>query len=153
MKIYEKKAVTIFTLTLLMASLLFIQVGVAQAGWAFIDPSVVETIVCQEFTVTVVVDVTMQIQWFEFWLYFDSTQMSYVSHLVLPPWIETYRYVAPGVIGLQGIVDPPPHPDSPGIVSLADIMFHCDAPGKSGIYFDEVVVQDYPMGDYWPAIW
>jgi len=150
MKIYEKKAVTMFTLTLLMASLVFVQVGVAQPGYAFIDPPLVETTVCQEFAATVVVDVPIPIQWFEFWLYFDSTQMSYVSHSVIPPWIETYRYIAPGVIGLQGIVDPPPHPGSPGIVPLADITFHCDAPGTSNIYFDEVVVQDYPMGDYWP---
>jgi len=157
MKIYGKKAVTMFTLTLLITPLILIAVEQtsAQLGYAFIDPPKVVANYCEDFTVTVVADVVMQIQWFEFWLYFDSTQMSYVSHLVIPPWIEIYRYIdnTAGVIGLQGIVEPPPHPWSPGIVPLADITFHCDAPGESIIGFDEVVVQDFPFGDYYPILY
>jgi hypothetical protein len=137
---FEKKSVfTLFALGLLLTSLVFVQVA-GQPGFAFIDPAMVYVNVCEDFIVTLVVDVTYAIQWFEVWIAFNATQMSLRSILVDPLWIETYRANGTDYVGLQGIVAL--GPVGPGPIPLAHLTFHCDGAGISEIEYTEVVVQD-----------
>ena len=145
----NKKIVAILLLSsLLLTSSMFIQSAHAQ-GLAWIEPPVIYTNVCQEFTVTVVADVEFPIVMFEFWLYFDPTQMQVINAIAIPPWMLTGFTVGPSVVWVQGIYPPS---TGPGLVPLADITFHCIASGTSDLSFDMVLVQD-PGGGVWSLPW
>lgn len=148
MKIYEKKAVTMFALALLMASLFFVQVGFAQIGYAYIAPVETHVNVCEDFVVTVFAFVEVPIKAFEFGLVFDPTQMSVVDVVFLPPWMQAGLNVLPGYIWALGIDEIV----GPGPVPLVDIVFHCDASGTSDLFFEFVAVQD-TFDEWWQLPW
>jgi len=118
----------------------FIQSAHAQ-GLAWIEPPIIYTNVCQEFTVTVVADVVSPIVMFEFLLYFDPTQMNVTNVMAMPPWILTQLTIGPNYIWVQGYDELL----GPGLVPLAEIAFHCIASGTSDLLFDYVMVLD-PVG-------
>ena len=139
MRINERTVAMLFVLTLLMTSLVFVQVSVGQVDYAYIDPPEIYASFCEDFTVTVIADVTYRIDWFGFWLNFDPTQMSGVDVIVLPPWITEVFEIGPNYVWVRGysyeLIGPRP-------IELAEIRFHCDAPGKSELYFEFLWVRD-----------
>jgi hypothetical protein len=148
LKFDKNKFAVLLLLTLLMISLVFIQIAFAQPGVAYIEPPIVYTNVCEEFTVTVIADVVVPIQMFEFYLIFDPSQMAFINVMVIPPWVQSGLNVGPNYIwvqGYDGLV-------GPGLVPLAEITFHCIASGISDLMFDFVYVMD-DHGDMWSLPW
>lgn len=148
MEFYRNKIVALLFLTSLIMSSMFIQSTHAQ-GIAYIEPPIIYTNVCQEFTVTVVADVEFPIITFEFWLYFDPTQMVAMNVVALPPWILAGLTIGPNYVWVQGFYPPS---IGPGPVPLADIIFHCIASGTSDLLFDLVLVEDVG-GGMWALPW
>lgn len=139
MKISKRKVATLFVLTLLMTSLVFVQVSEGQINYAYIDPPEIYASFCEDFTVSVLVDVDFKITDFEFWVNFDPTQVSGVNVVVAIPWIVIGTFIGPNYVWARGNFPPTL---GPGTVPLADITFHCDAPGTSELYFEFVWVLD-----------
>jgi hypothetical protein len=140
MKFDRNKIVALLFLASLITSSMFIQ-NVHAQGLAWIEPPIIYTNVCQNFAVTVVADVEIQIVMFEFLLYFDPTQMNVTNFMVMPPWILTQFDIGPNYIWVQGYDELL----GPGLVPLAEIAFHCIASGTSDLSFDYVMVSD-PVG-------
>ena len=146
MKFDRNKIVALLFLTLLMTSSVFIQTGAGQLGVAYIEPPVIYTNVCQEFTVTVVADVAIPIIMFEFWLNFNPTQISVTNVVASQPWTLTGLIIGASYMRAQGTYEPGV---GPGVVPLAEITFHCIASGTSNLSFDFVQVVDPGGGVYY----
>jgi hypothetical protein len=116
---------------------MFAKLGVgALLNVGYIEPSVINTNVCNNFVVTVYANVTYQITFFEFVLIFNPAQMHIVPPVVVrPPWTQPMITYGPNSVWVQGTAPPTP-PIGPGKVPLADITFHCDTPGSSLLGFD-----------------
>ena len=145
----NRKIVAILLLSsLLLTSSVFIQSAYAQ-NVAWIEPPVIYTNVCQEFTITVVADVLTPITMFEFWLNFDPTQMQVTNVVASPPWTLSQFSIGSDYVWVLGIYEPSV---GPGTVPLADITFHCIASGTSDLSFDYIMVVD-PGGYSYELTW
>jgi hypothetical protein len=113
-----------------------------QPDFAYVDPSETNINVCQNFAVTVVASVSYPIDFFEFWLYFNPTQVAFVNAIAMPPWAQTGLIIGPNYVWVQGNDGPL----GPGIVLLAQITFHCIAPGTSALTLDSVQVHQVGAG-------
>jgi len=138
LKINKRKVVSPFVLTLLMTSLVFVQVSVEQSSdIGYIEPPVIYTNVGENFTVTVLVNVSAPGSAFSFKLLFDPTQMSAVNVTPIPPWHISYNigvdYVE--VTGFRGDI-------VLGRLPLANVTFHCNAWGSSELRFEYVMFFD-----------
>jgi hypothetical protein len=136
------KVVALLFVTLLMIPLAFIQFGVGQpVDYGYIEPPLIETNVCNDFTVTVLAHVSYQITGFDFVLIFNTVQMHVVNVMIIPPWMGGFN-AGSGFVLVQGTDEVL----GPGNVPLAAITFHCDVLGSSQLYFDVFTVKQFPSG-------
>jgi hypothetical protein len=139
-KFSKRKLVSMFVFTLLTTSLAFVQVGVELSDIGYIEPQVIYPNVGENFTVTVLVNVTVPADAFSFKLLFDPTQMSAINATRIPPWTVSYSigvdYIE--VNGFRGDIPPP------GTLSLANVTFHCSAWGSSELLFEYVMFPGFP---------
>jgi hypothetical protein len=141
-KINRNNAVALFFLTLLLTSLILIPTSVGLVDFAYVNPPETNVNVCQTFAVTVVASVSYQIDFFEFYLYFNPAQVAFVNAMAVPPWAQTGLIVGPNYVWVQGTDGSL----GPGQVQLGQVTFHCIAPGTSTLTLYSVEVHKVGAG-------
>jgi hypothetical protein len=140
MKLYVMLLILNFSLT----AMILIPKSIGQTGVAWIEPSIVEVNVCQNFTISIAVDTDFPFAIFEFNLTFVSSQMTALEVIARSPWELVFTHILPGSVRVGGQTTVAV---GPGNFTLVDIVFHCDAPGVSDLGFEYIVLLDENTGE------